>query len=98
MDRRGFFASIGASLLAPLVPLVPKKNAWIFSNASKVSFYPAVATLKSMDTVKLVKALETPLRMGAGAWSQDEMGKIFTPIESTEGDPFQTFQVDTDHV
>lgn len=106
VDRRGFFTSIVATLLAPLVPI---KEKWTFNRSHAIA-YQSIGTLKVAEaTVPVLlsegemrgfaTALETPLRKGI--WTKEALNQIVTwepnpnyiPEES-----FGTFIVDTNEV
>lgn len=110
VDRRGFFTSIVATLLAPLVPV---KEKWTFNRSHAIA-YQAIATLK---TTGLQEAIKLPLynpefRRGViGPFPYNSDSDMYIPglspsstIEFTTNDdyisedPFQTFIVDTNEV
>lgn len=103
MDRRGFFASIVAALLAPVLPL---KEKWTF-NRSHVVAYQAMGTLKCTEG-EFGEAIKLPLynpefRRGVIGPFPYENGEndMYIPgltTLSSEADPFQTFVVDTNEV
>ena len=88
-DRRGFFASLGAALLAPVLPL---KEKWVFNRSHAIA-YQAMGTLKCTES-QFAEAIKLPLYNFP--YNGDHICDINIPLLIGEvDDPFQTFQIDT---
>lgn len=107
VDRRGFFASIGAALLAPVLPL---KEKWVFNRShvlpmqlikgGKANF----ATIYAPMTPSAIRFVENNITTGLSMNSAQFMGEKVCGYSSPKlevdiiKDPFQSFQINTDEV
>lgn len=93
MDRRGFFTSLGAALLAPVLPL---KEKWTFNRSHAIA-YQAMGTIKSLDTVPVLLSKGSIVRGNILPYPQLHQLNS-EEFYLSEDDPFQTFIVDTNEV
>lgn len=104
-DRRGFFASIGAALLAPVLPL---KEKWVFNRSHGFAYKNIAGTLIKTETwsnnilperIHLSSPrIETMLSCHNYENGENDMYVPGLTTLSNEADPFQTFIVDTNEV
>lgn len=99
VDRRGFFASLGAALLAPLVKVLPNTE-----NARRVGLYGwqevgFVAPLR-YSSVPLYDIVPRASTLKSHPYNDGENDMYIPGLTtlSSEADPFQTFVVDTNEV